>query len=274
MFIWAANKVFLSLHFYLNFLLANATQASVNQSHPHSNISQEGGETCSVLFSNLNASVREVFFVLFILGAVLSAIWNTVASVVLVQPQMRCRSNKILTSLVVCDALIGYTFLPFMAYSTYNETHLRNCSLDLARDIVTVSLLGTSGINIGLVAFDCYVLLTNLSSYNHYMSHKRINFAIALSWIFPPVCACTRFVHIYVRAVALGVLDVWVIGSRWTWGNVKKQGNCEAPYRLLHCLERTDICPTFHQHISCSPTYPYIVVLSSSYHDIYISASV
>lgn len=162
--------------------------------------------TCTILFDNLKAPITDVFFVLFVVAAVLSIIGNTVSSVVLIQPQMRCRSNKILTSLVLCDVLIGYAFLPYLAYLTYRHIRLNDCTLETIRDLVTVSIIGTSGINISLVAFDCYVMVTSLTSYNSYMSHKRINIAIALSWILPIFCATTRFVNPYFRAVILSIL--------------------------------------------------------------------
>lgn len=142
-------------------------------------------QPCILSYSLITSPENYIYLSLFIISSIIAVVGNTVALLVLCQPEMRSKSNRILKSLAVSDALIGYVMFPFLAYQmAYTET-LRMCQYQYARQFLLYTLVGTSAIDVAIISFDRYTLLTKLWNYDKHISHRKITILIYLSWIIP-----------------------------------------------------------------------------------------
>ena len=94
-------------------------------------------------------------------------------------------SVKILSSLAVSDLLVGVVLSPVKSWQVLNYTSLSNCNAEYVRRYVSILLIGSSVLTLGLVAFDRYVSLTKLTNYNRYMNNRKLIFLIIFAWLVP-----------------------------------------------------------------------------------------
>lgn len=140
---------------------------------------------CDLSYSLIEPPESYVYLALFVVCSMVAVVGNTIALVVLCQPEMRSKSNRILKSLAISDALIGYVMFPFMAYQMAYTDTLKMCEYQNARQFLLYTLVGTSAIDVAIVAFDRYTLLTKLWNYDKHITHRKISILIYVSWIVP-----------------------------------------------------------------------------------------
>lgn len=127
----------------------------------------------------------DLYSFLLVIGSLMAAVRNTIALVVLLQPRMRSKSNKLLTSLAVSDALVTYVLIPFIAIQVMYKENLINCQMKHIREFLSYILVPVSGYTILLISYDRYISLTKITRYHTIVTNKKVNIWICLSWCFP-----------------------------------------------------------------------------------------
>ena len=83
--------------------------------------------TCHLIYQSITSPTTYIYACLFIISGIIAAAGNTLALVILWQPQMRTKANKILRSLVVSDAMVGYVLFPYSTYMMFTPSTLKVC---------------------------------------------------------------------------------------------------------------------------------------------------
>ena len=81
--------------------------------------------TCHLIYQSITSPTTYIYACLFIISGIIAAVGNTLALVILWQPQMRTKANKILRSLVVSDAMVGYFLFPHATYMMFTPITLK-----------------------------------------------------------------------------------------------------------------------------------------------------
>lgn len=151
--------------------------------------------SCLLLLSSVKSPESIIFGVLLIIIAFVACCENTISLVILWQPNIRSQSNKLLTSLVVADALVGYVQLPITTWQLFTQTE-HDCILEGVRAFCIVSLTGASTLAIAFIAYDRYILLTGQNGeYERRMCNKKVYIMIAINWFIPMASVCLRYVY-------------------------------------------------------------------------------
>lgn len=100
---------------------------------------------------------------------------------------MRSKSNRILRSLAVSDALIGYIMFPLLSYQAFHPKYLRDCTQQNIRQFLLYTLVGASAFTVALISYDRYILLTKLWHYDKHIGHSKVTLLICISWLIPIV---------------------------------------------------------------------------------------
>lgn len=140
---------------------------------------------CYAVYSKIKVPWNYLYMCLFAVGCVVAVIGNTIALVVLSKKQMRSKSNKILSSLAVSDALVGYILFPFVTYQMFHLQTLSDCNFKYARDFIVYVIIGVSGITVVIIAYDRYILLTKVWNYGKIVTDCKVNSWICFSWLVP-----------------------------------------------------------------------------------------
>lgn len=163
---------------------------------------------CTVLyFEDLTVPWTHVIGAVYISLSVLITLENVVSLFIFLKSNMRhSKSNRIVTSLVCSDLLVGMITLPFSAYQLIGENNVKNCTIDVIRISLSVITIGTSSLNVGLIAFDRYLLLTRLTTYRQQRTDLRIAAAIMATWLIPLCCLPFRFIYIRLYITLLVIM--------------------------------------------------------------------
>jgi len=148
---------------------------------------------CTLRMNHLNIRVAYIYGIISIFASLFAVVSNTIVLCVLWLPNYRTKSNKILTSLAISDTLVGGVLLPIFAGQLLSTDQLSNCAYDYAREYITTVTIGSSLMALGLVAYDRYILISNVGAYNRIMSKRKIDLLITASWVFPAVSPVLRF---------------------------------------------------------------------------------
>lgn len=136
-------------------------------------------------FNLIDPPSNYIYFCLFIIGAILAIVGNTISLIVLCQPQMRSKSNKILTSLALSDALVGYVVFPYIAYQMFYTQDFRDCRFEYVQSFVVYSNIGVSALSVSLIGYDRYILLTKVWNYESIVTKTKVNTLIIFTWSIP-----------------------------------------------------------------------------------------
>eukprot|EP00111_Clytia_hemisphaerica_P015097 TCONS_00044474-protein len=115
---------------------------------------------CNPRFSLLSEETFLVYGILFILCGIVAAVGNIIAFYILWMPDQRNKSNKILSSLAISDALTGLVVFPINAYQTLSPNARLSCSIDFARAYFALLMSGSSVLTLVVIALDRYILMT------------------------------------------------------------------------------------------------------------------
>ncbi|XP_066926388.1 high-affinity lysophosphatidic acid receptor-like [Clytia hemisphaerica] len=204
---------------------------------------------CTFNYPDINDVTRYVFGSSFILCALLAAIGNTISLVILNKPSMRTKSNRFLTSLAVSDSLVGFLLCPLTAIQLIIPDLLTNCYAEILRVFLSTSLVGISAIMVALVAYDRYLMLSDLSKYYKKMSNFKSKIYILFAWILPAALQLFYMVHgvIYLLVIcvlAVGPFVIIVVSYRLMTSTMRKKTAELAAHSKLGSnaqkVERTD----------------------------------
>ena len=164
--------------------------------------------TCTFSYLDVNWTVRYVVAVLLITCGVLAVLGNVISLVILNKPTMRTKHNRILSSLAVSDTLVGCCLCPLISAQLLSITVHRNCIVELVKNMFGPCMVGTSALNIGLLAYDRYVKITSLKNYSLKMTNRKLFLLILAVWIVPAVMFLTIFIDRLFYMLALSVLII------------------------------------------------------------------
>ena len=171
----------------------------------------EGKAICTFSYLDVNWTVRYVVGVLIIMCGVLAVLGNVISLVILNKPTMRTKYNRILSSLAVSDTLVGCCLCPLISAQLLSITVHRNCIVELVKNMFGPCMVGTSALNIGLLAYDRYVKITSLKNYSLKMTNRKLFLLILGVWILPVVMFLTIFIDRLLFMLALSVLSIGLL---------------------------------------------------------------
>ena len=122
------------------------------------------------------------------IAGVTAVIGNTLAIIVLLQPALRTKTNKLLTSLVVSDLLMSYVVFPmdlFIYFDGRSVEECNSCHFFISYGIAVMTLMGSSAVTIAFIALDRYYLITKYENYETIVTNMAVNGAILIAWFFP-----------------------------------------------------------------------------------------
>ena len=172
-----------------------------------SNVTKEEA-ICTFSYLDVNWTVRYVVGVLIIMCGVLTVLGNVISLVILNKPTMRTKYNRILSSLAVSDTLVGCCLCPLISAQLLSITVHRNCIVELVKNMFGPCMVGTSALNIGLLAYDRYVKLTSLRNYSLKMTNRKLLLLILAVWILPVVMFLTIFIDRLLFMMSMSVLGI------------------------------------------------------------------
>jgi len=133
----------------------------------------------------IEATTLYIYGSLSILGGLVAAVGNLVALYIIWMPGHRSKSNKILTSLAVSDALTGLVVFPLNAYQSLTKAARFECAVDAVRAYCALLMAGSSVLTLVVIALDRYILMTKLASYDSILTKRRITIILVTCWVFP-----------------------------------------------------------------------------------------
>lgn len=140
---------------------------------------------CNPRMSLLRPPAVYLFGGAFVIVSIMAASLNILILAILSKRCRKVRSNKLLTSLAISDALTGLLLGPISAWQMFQHKALINCKVDLIRRYLFVLLIGSSCFALAGIAYDRYICLTKLNNYDKYMTRRKITIIIAFGWICP-----------------------------------------------------------------------------------------
>lgn len=145
----------------------------------------------------------------FCLCGIITAFSNTFALLILSRLQKRIKSHKIVTSLVVSDAIVGYIIFPALALMILNSRHEESyvCIVQAVFLTFTPIAIGPSGSTIAFIAYDRCILLTKFSNYHSYITDKKIYIYLIVNWSIAIACG----------ALWLHSFAYFTVALIWTW---------------------------------------------------------
>lgn len=163
--------------------------------------------SCQLYFDLIREPWTYIVLMIFAILAILASIGNTIALVILCKPSMRSsKSNRMVMSMVLSDLLVGYVLLPFCIYQISGESRVQDCTIETIRIYISVSTLGTSSMNVGLIAIDRYLLTVNLTNYRQQRSNKKLTCLIFVTWVVPFACLSLRHFNKYAFLLLLAFI--------------------------------------------------------------------
>lgn len=153
---------------------------------------------CQTYLSLIGEPWRYLVLCMSVIFGIIASLGNIIALLILCKSSMRSsKSNRIIISLVTSDLLVGCAFLPVLTYQMSDESHLTDCTIENIRIAIGTSTIGTSSMNVALIAIDRYFLTTNYVNYIQKRSSTRIIILLNLIWIFPFFAIACKFINGY-----------------------------------------------------------------------------
>ena len=138
-----------------------------------------------------------IYGAVFILFAIVAALANVTALYILMTSSSTNsgigKSNKILMSLAVSDALTGIVGFPTSTFQILSESK-NSCDLDNIRSVISLILTGSSNLTLALIAFDRYLLMTKFTRYNNLMNDRVLLSLISICWLYPILTIALRYI--------------------------------------------------------------------------------
>lgn len=160
---------------------------------------------CTFVYADLTHPDTTIYVVLFIFIGLFAALGNALALVILLLSRIRSKTNSVLMSLALSDALVGCILCPYTVYQLIESETRKNCEQEFVRIFLSISFIGTSAINVGYIAYDRYMLLTRL---NIQSSRQKTILFLIISWIFPPACVALDWVNIYLYNIVAALIII------------------------------------------------------------------
>eukprot|EP00111_Clytia_hemisphaerica_P017350 TCONS_00051354-protein len=152
--------------------------------------------SCTYSYGDISSSSRYILGTGFVICSILATTGSVISLIILQKPSMRCKkSNKILSSLSTSDTLVGLGLCIVFAIQMLSEDLRSSCFLENMKNILAPWMIGTSSLNIALISYDRYVMLSSLTNYDIKMNKRRLYFLILSTWITPILFFMTVFIN-------------------------------------------------------------------------------
>ena len=161
---------------------------------------------CTFSYGEISIASRYILGIGFVLCSFLATSGSIISLIILQKPTMRCKkSNKILSSLSTSDTLVGLGLCIVFAIQMLSENLRKSCLLENTKNILAPWMIGTSSLNIALISYDRYVMLSSLTNYDTKMSKRRLYILILSTWLAPILFFMTVFINrlLFMAALAL-----------------------------------------------------------------------
>ncbi|XP_066921501.1 cannabinoid receptor 1-like [Clytia hemisphaerica] len=162
--------------------------------------------SCTYSYGDISSISRYILGTGFVICSILATTGSIISLIILQRPSMRCKkSNKILSSLSTSDTLVGLGLCIVFTIQMLSEDLRSSCFLENTKNILAPWMIGTSSLNIALISYDRYVMLSSLTNYDIKMSKRRLYFLILSTWITPILFTMTFFINrlLFMAALAL-----------------------------------------------------------------------
>ncbi|XP_066921568.1 protein trapped in endoderm-1-like [Clytia hemisphaerica] len=162
--------------------------------------------SCTYSYGDISSISRYILGTGFVVCSILATTGSIISLIILQKPSMRCKkSNKILSSLSTSDTLVGLGLCIVFTIQMLSEDLRSSCFLENTKNILAPWMIGTSSLNIALISYDRYVMLSSLTNYDIKMNKRRLYFLILSTWITPILFFMTVFINrlLFMAALAL-----------------------------------------------------------------------
>ena len=161
---------------------------------------------CTFSYGDISTVPRYILGIAFIFCSFFATIGSIISLIILQKPSMRCKkSNKILSSLSISDTLVGLLLCLVFVFQLLSDELQKSCLLENIKNILAPWMIGTSSLNIGLISYDRYVMLSSLQNYDVKMHKRKLYLLIIATWLTPILFFMTMFINwlLFVAALAL-----------------------------------------------------------------------
>ncbi|XP_066921927.1 adenosine receptor A2b-like [Clytia hemisphaerica] len=147
--------------------------------------------SCDAIITTSNSGFNLAATILFGLSAIITTLGNTFSLIVLWQPSQRSKSNKILTSLVISDCLVGFLSNPMAILMMWTGLEITPsiCRLNNILLFFVTLFSSSSAFTILFITYDRYTSITKPFKYHDIITDLKINLILVAIWISNSVTA-------------------------------------------------------------------------------------
>lgn len=150
---------------------------------------------CKTRMSILHPPITYIYAVFFIVGCIVAVLGNILALIIIIRFPSRSRSTKMLIPLTLSDLLVGIIVLPITIYQVLHYDNLDNCAYDYTRVYCSAFFQGASVLTLAIIAFDRYLLMTKMKTYQKARTKNVMLVLIIVAWLIPGLIPILRWVN-------------------------------------------------------------------------------
>ncbi|XP_066922184.1 adenosine receptor A2b-like [Clytia hemisphaerica] len=186
--------------------------------------------SCAAILSTSNYGFNVAATILFGLSAIITTLGNTFSLMVLWQPSQRSKSNKILTSLVISDCLVGLLSNPMAISMMWTDLEITPsiCRLNTIALFFVTWFSSSSGFTILFITYDRFTSITKPFKYHDIITHLKINLILVAIWISNSVTALLNgfnkkfFLYFIIISLVIGY-TILIAGYYQIWKAVNQR---------------------------------------------------
>ncbi|XP_066926963.1 adenosine receptor A2b-like [Clytia hemisphaerica] len=186
--------------------------------------------SCDAILTTSNYGFNLAATILLGLSGIIATLGNTFSLMVLWQPSQRSKSNKILTSLVISDCLVGLLSNPMAIVMMWTGLEITPsiCRLNTIALFFVVWFSSTSGFTILFITYDRYTNITKPFKYHDIITNLKINLILVTIWIGNSVTALLiafnkRFSLYFLNIGFVIASAILIVGYYQIWKAVKQR---------------------------------------------------
>ncbi|XP_066920898.1 adenosine receptor A2b-like [Clytia hemisphaerica] len=186
--------------------------------------------SCDAILSTSNYGFDVAATILFGLSAIITTLGNTFSLMVLWQPSQRSKSNKILTSLVSSDCLVGLLSNPMAILMMWTGLEITPsiCRTNTIALFFVTWFSSSSGFTIPFITYDRYTSITKPFKYHDIITHLKINLVLVTIWVGNSVTALLNafnktFLLYFINIGSVIASTILITGYYQIWKAVKQR---------------------------------------------------
>ncbi|XP_066922185.1 trace amine-associated receptor 7e-like [Clytia hemisphaerica] len=186
--------------------------------------------SCDAIFSTSNRGFNLAATILFGLSAIITTLGNTFSLMVLWQPSQRSKSNKILTSLVISDCLVGFLSNPMAILIMWTGLEITPsiCRLNTIALFFVTWFSSSSGFTILFITYDRYISITKPFKYHDIITDLKINLILVTIWVGNSITALLNAINkiLFLHFLNIGFViasTILITGYYQIWKAVKQR---------------------------------------------------